>query len=178
MVSDRWGCGVGVLLFCMIFKEQRAKTKEQRAERGLLFTIYHIAFTILLLVGCKTVEPLDDATTNLNLWNEKKVVNYSFSFKRVCFCPLEYVGPHQVVVQNGKVVTVNGAPYNAAERYGMIPTIAELFQIIKTNVDKNPYQKTLNFNSNYGYPTNVFFDFSQQMADDEIGYEVTNFKVN
>jgi len=51
-------------------------------------------------------------------------------------------------------------------------------QIIKTNVDKNPYQKTLNFNSTYGYPTNVFFDFSQQMADDEIGYEVTNFKVN
>ena len=162
----------------MIFKEQRAKTKVQRAERGLLFTIYHIAFTILLLVGCKTVEPLDDATTNLNLWNEKKVVNYSFSFKRVCFCPLEYVGPHQVVVQNGKIVTVNGAPYNAAERYGTIPTIPELLQIIKANVDKNPYQKTLNFNSTYGYPTNVFFDFSQQMADDEIGYEVTNFKVN
>ena len=88
------------------------------------------------------------------------------------------MGPHQVVVQNGKVVSVNGAPYNAAERYGTIPTIPELLQIIKTNVDKNPYQKTLNFNSTYGYPTNVFFDFSQQMADDEIGYEVTNFKVN
>jgi hypothetical protein len=88
------------------------------------------------------------------------------------------VGPHQIVVQNGKVVSVNGTPYNAAERYGTIPTIPELLQIIKTNVDKNPYQKTLNFNSTYGYPTNVFFDFSQQMADDEIGYEVTNFKVN
>ncbi|MFZ9160837.1 MAG: DUF6174 domain-containing protein [Aquirufa sp.] len=132
----------------------------------------------LILVGCKTVEPLDDATANLNLWNEKKIVNYSFSFKRVCFCPLEYVGPHQVVVQNGKVVTVNGSPYNAAERYGSIPTIPELLQIIKTNVDKNPYQKTLNFNPTYGYPTSVFFDFNQQMADEEIGYEITNFKVN
>ncbi len=132
----------------------------------------------LILIGCKTVEPLDDATTNLNLWNEKKIVNYSFSFKRVCFCPLEYVVPHQVGVQNGIFTSVNGAPYNAAERYGSIPTIPELLQIIKTNVDKNPYQKTLNFNPTYGYPTSVFFDFNQQMADEEIGYEITNFKVN
>jgi len=127
--------------------------------------------------GCKTVEPLDDATTNLNLWNEKKVVNYSFSFKRVCFCPLEYVGPHQVVVQNGKVVSVNGAPYNAAERYGVIPTIPELLLTIKTHIDKNPVKKTLNFDQKYGYPTSVFFDFSELMADDELGYEVTNFKI-
>ena len=132
----------------------------------------------LILVGCKTVEPLDDATANLNLWNEKKIVNYSFSFKRVCFCPLEYVGPHQVVVQNGKITTVNGAPYNKAERYGEIYTIPELLQVIKANLDRKPYQKTLNFNPTYGYPTSVFFDFSQQMADEEIGYEITNFKVN
>jgi len=132
----------------------------------------------LIFWGCKTVEPLDDVSANLNLWNENKIENYSYSFKRVCFCPLEYVGPHQVVVQNGKVVTVNGVPYNAAERYGSIPTIPELLQIIKTNVDKNPYKKTLNFNPTYGYPANVFFDFSQQMADEEIGYEITNFKIN
>ncbi len=132
----------------------------------------------LILAGCKTVEPLDDASTNLNLWNEKKIVNYSFSFKRVCFCPLAYVGPHLVVVQNGKITTVNGAPYNKAERYGEIYTIPELLQVIKANLDRKPYQKTLNFNPTYGYPTSVFFDFSQQMADEEIGYEITNFKVN
>ena len=130
------------------------------------------------LFGCETVQPLDDVTVNLNLWNEKKIVNYSFSFKRVCFCPLEYVGPHQVVVQNGKITTVNGAPYNKAEQYGEIYTIPELLQVIKANLDRKPYQKTLNFNPTYGYPTSVFFDFSQQMADEEIGYEITNFKVN
>jgi hypothetical protein len=132
----------------------------------------------LSFLGCKTVEPLDDATANLNLWNEKKVENYSFSFKRICFCPVEYVGPHQVVVQNGKVVTVNGLPYNSSERYGVIPTIPELLQLIKANVDKNPVKKTLNFNATYGYPTSVFFDFSEMMADDELGFEVTNFKIN
>jgi hypothetical protein len=132
----------------------------------------------LSLWGCETVQPLDDATTNLNLWNEKKIENYSFSFKRVCFCPLEYVGPHQIVVKNGKISTVNGAPYNKAERYGVMYTIPELLQVIKENIDKKPVKQTLNFNPTYGYPTSVFFDFSEMIADEEIGYEITNFKVN
>jgi hypothetical protein len=132
----------------------------------------------LSFLGCKTVEPLDDATANLNLWNEKKVENYSFSFKRICFCPVEYVGPQQVVVQNGKVVTVNGAAYISSLRYGVIPTIPELLLTIKSHIDKKPIRQTLNFNPTYGYPTSVFFDFSEMMADDELGYEVTNFKIN
>jgi hypothetical protein len=132
----------------------------------------------LSLWGCETVQPLDDATTNLNLWNEKKIENYSFSFKRVCFCPLEYVGPHQIVVKNGKISTVNGAPYNKAERYGVLYTIPELLQVIKENIDRKPVKQTLNFNPTYGYPTSVFFDFSEMIADEEIGYEITNFKVN
>ena len=133
----------------------------------------------LSFLGCKTVEPLDDASANLNLWNEKKIENYSFSFKRICFCTVEYVGPNQVVVQNGKVVTVNGAAYNSSNnRYGVIPTIPELLLTIKSHIDKKPIKQILNFNPTYGYPTSVFFDFSEQMADDEIGYEVTNFKIN
>ncbi len=132
----------------------------------------------LSLWGCETVQPLDDATTNLNLWNEKKIENYSFSFKRICFCPLEYVGPNQIVVKNGKIFIVNGAPYNKEERYGVMYTIPELLQVIKENIDRKPVKQTLNFNPTYGYPTSVFFDFSEMIADEEIGYEITNFKVN
>jgi hypothetical protein len=132
----------------------------------------------LSLWGCETVQPLDDATTNLNLWNEKKIENYSFSFKRVCYCTLEYVGPNQIVVINGKIFTVNGAPYNKEERYGVMYTIPELLQVIKANIDRKPVKQTLNFNPTYGYPTSVFFDFSEMIADEEIGYEITNFKVN
>jgi hypothetical protein len=132
----------------------------------------------LSLWGCETVQPLDDATANLNLWNEKKIENYSFSFKRVCYCTLEYVGPNQIVVINGKISTVNGAPYNKEERYGVMYTIPELLQVIKANIDRKPVKQTLNFNPTYGYPTSVFFDFSEMIADEEIGYEITNFKVN
>ena len=132
----------------------------------------------LSLWGCETVVPLDDATTNLNLWKEKKVENYSFSLKRICFCPTEYVGPHQIVVKNGKISTVNGSPYNKAERYGVLYTIPELLQVIKEHIDRKPAKQTLNFNPTYGYPTSVFFDFSEMMADEEIGYVITDFKIN
>jgi hypothetical protein len=132
----------------------------------------------LSLFGCETVQPLDDATTNLNLWNEKKIENYSFSFKRVCYCTIEYVGPNQIVVKNGKISTVNGAPYNKEERYGVLYTIPELLKVIKEQIDRKPVKQILNFNPTYGYPTSVFFDFSEMIADEEIGYEITNFKIN
>ena len=88
------------------------------------------------------------------------------------------MGPNQIVVKNGKIFTVNGAPYNKEERYGVMYTIPELLQVIKANIDRKPVKQTLNFNPTYGYPTSVFFDFSEMIADEEIGYEITNFKVN
>ncbi|MCX6193261.1 MAG: DUF6174 domain-containing protein [Cytophagales bacterium] len=156
----------------MKIKEQISKFKARSRD------IFSFCFALCSLPAQHSRKTIIHATTNLNLWNEKKIENYSFSFKRICFCPLEYVGPQQVVVQNGKVVTVNGAAYNSSQRYGVIPTIPELLLTIKSHIDKNPVKKTLNFNSTYGYPTSVFFDFSELMADDELGYEVTNFKVN
>ncbi len=96
----------------------------------------------------------------------------------MCYCPLEYVGPHQIIVQNGKITSVNGAPYNAAERYGVMYTIPELLQVIKASIDRKPVKSILNFNQTYGYPTTIFFDFSEMIADEEIGYEITNFKIN
>jgi hypothetical protein len=44
------------------------------------------------------------------------------------------------------------------------------------DIEKNPYQHSLDYNSIFYYPKNIYFDFSKQIADEEIGYEITSFK--
>ena len=44
------------------------------------------------------------------------------------------------------------------------------------DIEKNPYQHSLDYNTIFYYPKNIYFDFSKQIADEEIGYEITYFK--
>jgi hypothetical protein len=52
----------------------------------------------------------------------------------------------------------------------------ELFDFIIISLAKNPYQHSLDYNTIFYYPKNIYFDFSKQIADEEIGYEITSFK--
>ena len=44
------------------------------------------------------------------------------------------------------------------------------------DIEKNPYQHSLDYNTIFYYPKNIYFDFSKQIADEEIGDEITSFK--
>lgn len=44
------------------------------------------------------------------------------------------------------------------------------------DIEKNPYQHSLDYNTIFYYPKKIYFDFSKQIADEEIGYEITSFK--
>ena len=46
------------------------------------------------------------------------------------------------------------------------------------DIEKNPYQHSLDYNTIFYYPKNIYFDFSKQIADEEIGYEITSFKAS
>jgi hypothetical protein len=65
-------------------------------------------------------------------------------------------------------------PYKTGELY----TIDQLFALVEISIERNPYVKTIQYNSTYGFPQSSFFDFNKQMADEEIGHEVTDFKTN
>jgi hypothetical protein len=70
---------------------------------------------------------------------------------------------------------VNNLPYDSTKT-GPILTINELFDFIITSLAKNPHQHSLDYNTIFYYPKNIYFDFSKQIADEEIGYEITSFK--
>jgi hypothetical protein len=138
---------------------------------------YTIFLAVFLLFSCTKTGINSDFSTNASKWKSMNIVSYEFTLTINCFCPQERVGPHQIKVVNNEIVSVNNLPYDPAKT-GELYTIDQLFTIVETSIERNPYHKTIEYNSTYGFPASAYFDFNKQMADEEIGYEVTDFKTN
>ena len=136
---------------------------------------------LIWLTGCVKSNPdqiqiiKGDPASQLVLWKKKGISNYEMTMKISCYCIQGRVGPHHIVVENDKIKTVNNLPYDSTKT-GPILTINELFDFIIISLAKKPYQHSLDYNASFKYPKNIYFDFSQQIADEEVGYEITYFK--
>ena len=108
-------------------------------------------------------------------WNKLGITDYEFTLRVNCFCTSETVGPHKIVVKKNSIVSVNGIPYDPNTHYS-VKTIEQLFTYIQKTLAEKPVQKTLAFDAQYFFPNNVYFDMSEMIADEEIGYIVTDFK--
>ena len=53
----------------------------------------------------------------------------------------------------------------------------EIFEIIAEKLNDNPFLYTIKFDQSFGYPIDIYFDMDEMIADEEIGYYVTNFKI-
>ena len=144
--------------------------------RNLVFLSF-----LILLTGCVKSNPdqiqivKGDPASQLALWKKKGISNYEMTMKISCYCLQGRVGPHLIVVENDKIKTVNNLPYDSTKT-GPILTINELFDFIIISLAKNPYQHSLDYNTIFHYPKNIYFDFNVQIADEEVGYEITYFK--
>jgi hypothetical protein len=132
-------------------------------------------FTILLFSCTKSAED-KELSSNQSKWNRKNIVSYEFSLTINCFCPEERVGPHLIKVVDGQIVSVNNLPYDPSSA-GALLTIDDLFIFIATSIERHPYKQTIEYNSTLGYPQTVWFDYNSDIADEELGYVVTGFKV-
>jgi hypothetical protein len=132
--------------------------------------------TLLFLfwcTACSKTEVINDAKSQENKWNRKNITNYSYTLTVNCFCVIERRGPHLIKVKDNKIVSVNGQPYNL-EQTGMLPTVNELFQIIQTKLAQKPFDQRLEYHPSLGYPTSVYFDMDERLADEEVGYIIEN----
>ena len=129
------------------------------------------------MASCSKTEHADELTINEAAWKKANIQAYEFTLRVACFCPAETVGPHKIRVQADTIVSVNGLPYlRGVSR--KLPTLSELFSFIRESDARKPYKKTITYHPTFGFPEYLFYDFSEQIADEEIAYTVTEFKKN
>ncbi len=142
--------------------------------------IFILLISALILVQCNK-KSIEKSPKNLAqakaLWETKKIDAYTMTFTVSCFCIVDLNQPAEVVVKNNKIITVNGSPYDDSFLlFGSYKTVPELFAHIEEMQKQNPVVEKLEFDPTYGFPSYIYYDVSEMIADEEIGYSVSDFK--
>lgn len=137
-----------------------------------------IGLCLLPVFSCKPPVANSEQKSPEQVWKKAKIRSYEFLLRINCYCSPETIGPHRIQVKADTIFAVNGIPYDRAKSYVILKTIPELFQFIRESDARTPFRKSVLYDSTYGFPTSLYYDFDERIADEEIGYIITEFRRN
>jgi len=109
-------------------------------------------------------------------WQKNKPSVYEFTIEVICFCPIEKTPP-TFRVTNGVPARVVAIDPKTSSMYDYYDTIEELFVVVKRFTARNGIRINVTYDAELGYPRTADLDQAENMADDEMRFNVTNFKV-
>ena len=144
-----------------------------------------LALSLPALAGCFDVLGLGSDKRERALaeararWRAQGPARYEFEFSRICFCLLGGQ-PMTVTVRDGAVVAVvpveplpEGYP---APRVQDHYTVEQLFARIADAIERDAHRLSATYHPSLGYPTSVFIDYEENVADEEFGWSATNLR--
>ena len=129
---------------------------------------------LIFFVSCSKEEQL----SKKDLWFSLNIENYEMIQQISCFCfPYEFNLPKSIKVENDEIVLIDGKDPKETVGYESFFSINSLFYFIESKLKENPEIYEINYNKEYGYPESIYFDMSKMIADEEIGYYISDFKI-
>lgn len=106
---------------------------------------------------------------------------YSYELMITCYCTQHYVGPHKLHIKGDEIVNYEieldgGAVFDDQTDLKQF-TIDALAERVDEILAKDPFTQEVKVHPDYNFPVSVYLDIDQRIADEEWGYEITNFKV-
>ena len=106
-------------------------------------------------------------------WEAQGYTDYTLTLRHDCFCGETHRGPVVVSVRSDQIVTrvyqSTGEPV-PTDPARFFPDVEGLFAFIAQSLTQHPAQIRAEFHPELGYPTEIFVDFSANIADEERGY--------
>jgi hypothetical protein len=111
-------------------------------------------------------------------WNANGMRDYEYVLQQKCFCVLGGVAV-RVMVRGGSVVAAvqesTGEPVPANLASGYV-AVEKLFDLLVDAIDRDAYRIHATYDPQFGFPSDFFIDFNQNVADEEMGYTATGFR--
>ena len=139
---------------------------------------YCFLIFFILFVSCSEAESpkiISPYEANKEKWENASILDYSFTLKVSCYCTEEYIRPKTVLVRDGEILKVNNIAYSEEMHWGIF-SINDLFKEIEKASNQNVAILEITYDSFYGFPTSLYIDRDERIADEEMGYSISNFK--
>jgi hypothetical protein len=118
----------------------------------------------------------DDVSAQRRKWQSQQITSYRVQSSLSCFCIREATEPVLLEVRNRALVSVtrvsDGAPVPPSEWADRYYTVDEMFVLIASAERSGADEVRVSYDPRLGYPTQVFIDQSQQLADEERWFEL------
>lgn len=121
---------------------------------------------------------------NRKKWESQGIDDYSFTLQRNCFCRGDAIRPINIEVRDGSVTSARYADtgelipddrqYNKQSVYNL--NADGLFNLVEQGIKGGAAQVDVTYDKTFGIPTSIYIDQSQQIADEEMGYTISNFR--
>ncbi|MEB4592501.1 DUF6174 domain-containing protein [Candidatus Thiothrix sp. Deng01] len=113
-------------------------------------------------------------------WRQKRPSHYAYTLQRSCFCTPEARKPLEIRVFRNTVqqatILPDGKPLPKARKAEAL-TIDELFEVVRRAINNQAASIDVTYDPLYGFPTTIFIDQDKMIADEEINYAASNFKI-
>ena len=120
------------------------------------------------------IQTEEELSVEAQKWKSFGFSYYDYTLEIICFCPIEYTKPKRISVRNNKVVSISNNTEDVFTDTSFM-TIDGFFEFIEDQRKQNPVVEKIEYDPEYGFPTYIYFDISEMIADEEIGYILTNF---
>jgi hypothetical protein len=111
------------------------------------------------------------------LWASAGGDDYAYTISRSCFCPPESTGPFEVTVRDGRIARATRAGSAVDAGQLALPTVEELFDQIAEAQRTGAAEVRVSYDDRLGYPAEIWIDVDRMMADEEVGYTVSEVVV-
>lgn len=159
----------------------------------LFFALFLLLFLLNILsaqAGTATdvvVGVQQQLSKNKQKWQQSALENYDFTVQNSCFCTLSDTLPIQFKIENSLVA---GSSYDCSDLNfirqeplcderpdsRLNQTVDSLFQVIEDAIKQKANTVSVEYDQMYGYPTSIAIDFIELAADDEVNYQIRDFK--
>jgi hypothetical protein len=136
---------------------------------------------IFVLAACSTGG--SDLSRNQSKWTDANITHYRMQLSIGCFCVFRDQMPLTVEVNDGQIVSLTAADGTQVldtdpnyQFYTPHATIDLLFAELESAVNDGAESITVTYDPTYGFPVEIAIDVSQQIADEEMYYSITNFE--
>ncbi len=106
-------------------------------------------------------------------WAGARLLDYRYTYRKLCFCAPPVRAPVRIRVRGGRVVEVSLVETGTAVPIQGYPSVDALFDLIQAALDGRAAEIRAQYDGRWGYPTDLYIDRDRGIADEELRIEAS-----